>query len=207
MNQLVDREKLRTINSYTLNARFLEKKSKELYEMHRRDFEDFLKGIKTGTEILDVGCGTGDAAKYFQIMGFQVTAIDNCLEMVKSARRKGIKRAFRMDMEDIKIDYMHFDAIWCMNSLLHVPKIKVSRVLERFQVLLKKNGLLMVCVKEGESEEIKQDKYNPNTSRFFSYWQKEELEEKIQKAGFNIDKFYKEGMGDKRFLNFFAYRN
>lgn len=46
-----------------------------------------------GTELLDVGCGTGHWTRFFSERGFQVTGIDISPAMVRVAREKGIPGA------------------------------------------------------------------------------------------------------------------
>jgi len=64
----------------------------ELYELEYLDFDEDLPlyedlAARTGSPILDVGCGTGRVAFALAQAGFQVTGIDESEEMLRRAQR------------------------------------------------------------------------------------------------------------------------
>ena len=130
-------------------------------------FSDLLKGEK----ILVLGCGSGDHSLYFKENGLDVTAIDLSEEMIKLCKEKGIK-AFVKDIENLDFEDKSFDGIWAVTSLLHIPKSKLKEVIEKLNLILKDEGTLYVCVKEGE--DLIEDK-SGNTSRFFVFWKEDEF--------------------------------
>lgn len=162
-----------TIESYNQNAKELSEKFKELMDVNRRyEFQRFI-GLVKGKKILDLGCGSGDHSIYFKEQGLDVTAIDLSEEMIKLCKEKGVN-AFVKDIENLDFEEKSFDGIWSVTSLLHIPKSKLKSVIEKLNLILKDEGILYVCVKEGEGERLIEDK-SGNTSRFFAFWKEEEL--------------------------------
>ena len=165
--------KKKTIESYNQNAKELSEKFKELMDLNRRsEFQRFIDLLK-GEIILDLGCGSGDHSLYFKEKGLDVTAIDLSEEMIKLCKEKGIN-AFVKDIENLDSEDKSFDGIWAVTSLLHIPKSKLKNVIEKLNLILKDEGILYVCVKEGEREDLIEDK-SGNTSRFFAFWKEEEF--------------------------------
>ena len=165
--------KKKTIESYNQNAKELSEKFKELMDLKRRyEFQRFIDLLK-GKKILDLGCGSGDHSLYFKKRGLDVTAIDLSEEMIKLCEEKGLK-AFVKDIENLDFEDKSFDGVWAVTSLLHIPKSKLKSVIEKLNLILKDDGILYVCVKEGKGEDLVKDK-SGNTSRFFAFWTEEEM--------------------------------
>lgn len=160
-----------TINSYSKNAKDFSEKFKSLLDTkERKEFKKFISLLK-GKEILDLGCGSGDHSKYFSDNGLNVTPIDLSEEMVRICKEKGVDAQI-MDIEDLKFKENSFDGIWAVTSLLHVPKSKIEAVIKKLHSILKKDGILYVCVKEGHGEGFIEDK-NSDTKRYFVFWGEE----------------------------------
>ena len=165
--------KKKTIESYNQNTKEFTEKFKKLMDLIRRyEFQRFID-LLNGKKILDLGCGSGDHSLYFKERGLDVTAIDLSEEMIKLCKEKGLN-AFVMDIERLDFKDNSFDGVWAVTSLLHIPKSKLPKVIKKLNLILKDNGILYVCVKEGEGEGLVEDK-SGNTSRFFAFWREEEL--------------------------------
>ena len=167
--------KKKTIESYNKNAKEFSKKFKDNMDLERRrEFQRFID-LLNGKKILDLGCGSGEHSLFFKEQGLDVTAIDLSEEMIKLCKEKGLN-VFLMDIENLNFPENSFDGIWAVSSLLHIPKHKIDKVLKKLNALLKNNGILYICLKEGNGEEAIKDNFE-NTSRFFSFWQEDELKE------------------------------
>jgi ubiquinone/menaquinone biosynthesis C-methylase UbiE/galactitol-specific phosphotransferase system IIB component len=181
---IMDYKKI-TIKSYNQNTKELSEKFKGLMDLKRRyEFQRFINLIK-GEKILDLGCGSGDHSQYFKEKGLDVTAVDLSEEMIKLCKEKGLK-AFIKDIEQLDFEEKTFDGIWAVTSLLHIPKIKIKKVIEKLNNILKDEGILYVCVKEGEGERLIEDE-SGNTSRFFAFWKEDELIKMFEKQFYLIE--------------------
>ncbi len=119
------------------------------------------------TRLLDIGAGTGVHGQFFQSQGLTVTCTDVSPQMVQACRAKGLT-AFAMDFLSLGFPPESFDAIFAMNSLLHVPRADLPRILGDLRDLLQPGGLFYWGQYGGSDREgvWPEDQYEPK--RFFS---------------------------------------
>jgi SAM-dependent methyltransferase len=131
--------------------------------------------------LLEIGAGTGHDARFFQDQGFEVVCIDLSPAMIELCKQKGLT-AYIMDVGDIKFPRDSFDAIYAMNSLLHLTKDEFPAVLSRIDRLLKRNGVAFVGVYGGYDHEgiWEKDSYIPR--RFYSFYTDKRLEQEVAKV-------------------------
>lgn len=189
------------LKSYNKHAKHFEKYFGGLTDIHKLgEFEKFIRLLK-GKKILDLGCGAGEHALYFKEQGFDVRCADISEAMISLCKEKGLN-AEVMDIENLEFEENSFVGVWAVTSLLHIPKEKMRRVAEKLSEIIKPAGILYVCVKEGEGERFVEDKHDPSTKRFFSYWRREEFL-KIFENFFELVEFEKVQPGERFFLQFF----
>ena len=150
----------------------------------------FLAHIKW-KKILDIWCAHGRDILEFYKNEMDVTGIDLTPEFVTMAKENCPNVDIQlMDMRDLKFNKETFDGIRACASFLHIPKNEAKKTLQGFHRILKKWWLLFMSVIEGSGEWYdKKAKYN-NEERFFSYRQKEWLEEELKENGFSIHKIF-----------------
>jgi ubiquinone/menaquinone biosynthesis C-methylase UbiE len=80
-----------------------------------------------------------------------------------------------MSFYNLNFPNNHFDSIYALNCLLHVPKKDIKRVLNEIKRVLKPSGLFYLGVYGGENSEgvWEGDHYTPK--RFFSFYEDETL--------------------------------
>ncbi|MBN3552857.1 class I SAM-dependent methyltransferase [Fictibacillus nanhaiensis] len=124
--------------------------------------------------VLDIGAGSGQHGKYLSQHHLDVTCIDLSPNMVETCRAKGLK-AEVMDYYALHFDAESFDAVWAMNTLLHVPKVSLPAVLKNIHTVLSEDGLFYMGVYGGKDSEgvWQEDSYIPK--RFFSFYTNEDL--------------------------------
>ena len=152
----------------------------EFKVQERSEFLKFLKNEKRRT-LLEIGCGHGRDAQFFQSQGLQVFAVDNTPTMVKLTAEKGIP-AQVLDCYDLDEIDETFDAVYTMNCLLHIPKRDFDRVLRLISGRLNENGLMYLGLWGDENFEgiWEKDRYEPK--RFFSFWKTEALLKVLQQS-------------------------
>lgn len=119
--------------------------------------DKFLKYIKQGSRILDVGCGSGRDSLCFLKRGCEVVSIDASEEMVKMSSRLTGQNTLKMRFDEIDFD-SEFDGIWACASLLHVPKADIKEVLYKIINSLKNDGVLFASFKYGNNEIIRDNR-------------------------------------------------
>ncbi|MFH1710942.1 MAG: class I SAM-dependent methyltransferase [Nanoarchaeota archaeon] len=189
-----------TIKSYNQHAREFSEKFRELTDLKRRHEFSRFTDLLSGKDVLDLGCGSGDHSDYFVKQGLNVTCIDISEEMINLCKEKKLN-ARVMDIENLSFDDKVFDGVWAVTSLLHVPKLNLSAVIDKLHQILRDKGILYVCVKEGKGEGLIKDK-GFDSQRFFSFWEKEELLGLFGKK-FSLIESGKARLGHTDFLQFF----
>jgi SAM-dependent methyltransferase len=131
--------------------------------------------------LLEIGAGTGRDSKFFQDQGLDVVCIDLSPAMVELCKQKGLT-AYVMDMADIQFPAKSFDAVYSMNSLLHLPKAEFPLVLRAVDRLLKPDGVVFIGIYGGLDHEgvWENDSYEPK--RFFSFFTEEHLKQEITRV-------------------------
>jgi SAM-dependent methyltransferase len=157
------------IETYNKHAQERDTHKKETWKVEERANFLTLLQSKDKPSLLEIGAGTGQDSKFFQDMGLTVTCIDLSPEMIKLCQQKGLP-AQVMDMTNLDFPSDSFDAVYAINSLLHIPKADFRTVLENVRKVLKQSGLFYLGV-YGSDEEFEgiweQDAYDPK--RFFSF--------------------------------------
>ncbi len=168
MNDQADNIKLSLIRSYTseANARDL-KALPEWKEIERQRFLDRLR-YEDKRDFLEIGAGTGRDSLFFKQNGLSVTCIDITPSMIQLCLEKGLI-AYKMDVSKMSFKPDSFDAVFCMNSLVHMPKSELKSALEEIYRILKPGGLYLNCMWGGiDSEGVSElDDHDPK--RFFSF--------------------------------------
>jgi SAM-dependent methyltransferase len=166
------------IETYNKHAQERDTYKKEAWKIEERANFLALLQSKDKRSLLEMGAGPGHDSKFFQDTGLAVTCIDLSPEMIKLCQQKGLS-ARVMDMTNLEFPTDSFDAVYALNSLLHIPKADFRTVLENVRKVLKPSGLFYLGV-YGSNEEFEgtweQDAYDPK--RFFSF----HTDEGIQKT-------------------------
>jgi len=197
--------KERTIESYDKNPEYHASRHKGLFDVHKRgEFARFLELVSSGAKVLDLGCGAGDHTAYFQDRGLEVMGIDLSEEMVRLARERGVY-AEVMDIEDLKFEDNSFDGIWAVTSLLHIERERIPGVVKKLSGILKPEGILYTCVKEGVGEEFVPDENDETTGRRFVYWLEQGWHDQFGRK-FVLSDFDRNPVGNTVFLESF-FRN
>lgn len=173
-----------------------QRNTSEIEDWKAKERSAFLALLKSERKksLLEIGAGHGRDSKFFQENGFQVTCIDLSLEMVKLCQQKGLN-ARLMDMIDLDFPDHSFDAVYSLNSLLHLPKKELPTVLQNIKSVLKANGLFFLGVYGGYDFEgiWETDSYTPK--RFFSFHSDEGLKQVVEE-NFTLLSFNQINSGD-----------
>lgn len=129
--------------------------------------------------LLEIGSGPGRDGLFFHENGLRVTCIDISPVMVELCREKGL-HAEVMDARELEFPAASFDAIYCMNSLLHLRRAELPEVLSRMDRILKPEGLVFIGVYGGIDHEgiWDEDFYSPK--RFFSFFTDEGIQRVVE---------------------------
>lgn len=135
-------------------------------------YKPFLKYVKKGGHILDAGCGCGRDVEYFQKQGYEVTAFDASIEMVRIATKITGREISCRTFGDVN-EIQQYDGIWANNSLLHLPKKRLFYSIDKLCRALKPGGVLFMSFKKGDFEGFEE-------GRYYTYMDEETLEEMLK---------------------------
>lgn len=144
--------------------------------------------------LLEIGAGTGKDSLFMQQQGLEVTCIDLSGEMVKFCREKGLN-AHVMDVSHLQFKDQSFDAVYAMNSLLHIPKADLGHVLREIHRVLRTGGLFFCGVYGGQDTEgvWEKDSYEPK--RFFAMYQDADIV-RVFESVFTLQDFHTVPIGE-----------
>ncbi len=149
----------------------------------------FMKALPPQGDVLDLGCGPGQAAGHMARAGYGVTAMDPVPEMVAMADMNEGVTAQVGTFDDIK-GYNTYDGIWANFCLLHAPRADVPRHLTAIAHALRPGGIFHIGVKLGTGE-----KRDP-IGRLYTYFTEPELEGLLNEVGLTItDRTFGSGIG------------
>lgn len=191
-------ETLRVYNSFP--EHFDLKFSEYSNDIIKEELEEALKLFQTGAKILDLGSGSGNHALFFKNKGFDVLCLDISEGMLKKCREKGLK-TIKMDFENLKFPEQSFDVVWAYTSLLHIPKDKCPNVIKNIKHILKENGLFMISLKEGYTEDMFD--FHLGGKRWFSLYTDDEVRQLLEQD-FTILKNWRVSVSNKVFLDYFC---
>lgn len=162
-----------TLDFYQVNAHtYVQSRPDEL----SLDLKAFLPRLKTGSYILELGCGSGQDALAMEELGFRIDATDGVAAMAAIANERLARgaRVMRFDQLDAENEY---DAVVACASLLHVPTTELSAVVRRIWNALKPRGWHFASFKTGCSSGW------DNHGRYYNYLDQGSAEEFYRLVG------------------------
>lgn len=193
--------KNKTINFYNKNAKEWTK-GHVLKKGSYRDKVTIKFGkLLSGGKILEVGSGSGEDAEKLVELGFDYIGIDGSEEFVKLAKKLHPNINFlTMAVEKLNFPKNTFDGFYTSATLLHIPKKKISMVLQKIKNVCKTGAIGFITLKEGAGEIREKE-----TDRWFSFYKKGEFEKILKENGFEIIEFeiekdWREGKPDWLFF-------
>ncbi len=194
----------KTIETYNLMAKEYDNETKDFWQ--RFPATIFSKFIElTKGSILDVGSGPGRDGLVLQKAGLDVTCLDASDEMIKMSKEKGLKSVLG-DFNNLPFEADNFGGVWAYTSLLHTPKSEVSKPLSEIYRVLKTGGIFGLGLIEGDTE-LYRESSGVGRPRWFSFYEKDEVEKLLHTNGFEILYFEEFKPGTKNYLNFISKKS
>lgn len=169
---------------------------------HKREqLEKFIRvNIETlpkSAKVFEIGSADGTNAKYIEKLGYEITASDIAEDFINSIKSKGLKTIkFNILEDEFKEKY---SAIFCWRVFVHFTKSDVLKVLKKVYDILEKDGLFIFNAINRETRDVDEEwvdfpnEYHMGAERYYKYFKEEELNEIINKIGYKIHNFHKEG--------------
>lgn len=168
------------------------------------ELEDFIKYIKKGSLVLDVGSGTGKSSKRYSEL-FNIVLLDFSMNSLRNAYNSYEK--VLGDVRNLPFKNCSFDGIIAVHILEHIPIKYIQKSVEEMYRILKKDGYIFVDVfsvedfRFGKGEEIEKNTFLRKTGIFTHYFYDDELINILNK--FNLIKIEKKIIKRKIFNNIY----
>ncbi|MFN8483496.1 MAG: class I SAM-dependent methyltransferase [Anaerolineae bacterium] len=147
-----------------------------------RERTRFCALLPRGGRVLDLGAGSGWAARRMAADGFRAVALERSAGRVARARGDGALAFVLGDMRTLPFEAAVFDGVWACASLLHLSRREMPAALGGIRRLLREGGTLYVSMKAGEGEGWQSRGHD--AARFFAYYGGDELDALLAEAGF-----------------------
>ncbi len=192
-------------------------RTKEFYETNSEEYSEttrdrqreavlaaFVRGLRPGSRVLDLGCGAGHDLRSFMRHGVGAVGLDYAEAMARIARRTSGAAVVNADMRALPFASGTFDAVWASASLHHVGPDGLVVALSESRRVLKTGGAFFASVKRGTGE------FRDHSGRFFALHDSYGWSGAVSSAGFRVLRIEQnEGQDDAegegtRWLNSFA---
>jgi SAM-dependent methyltransferase len=145
----------------------------------------FVAMLPSGAAVLDLGCGPAHETAWLRRRGLRAVGGDLSSEMLARARDFTDGPLVQLDMRALPFAAASFAAVWCIASLLHLPKGEAPGVLSEVHRVLAPGGVLALAVQEGEGERW-DGGYVEGVERFFARYTAAEMTGVLAAAGFAV---------------------
>ena len=126
------------------------------------------------TEILSVGCGSGELENHLTELRHPVIGLDLSYQMLKRASRKGRALPVQADAGSLPFGPAQFDLVMMMESIGH---LQLNAVFKEARRVLRRRGRLLITT------------YAPHVETHMRYrrWGMDEIADQLLDAGFAVD--------------------
>ncbi|MFH1611179.1 MAG: methyltransferase domain-containing protein [Patescibacteria group bacterium] len=146
----------------------------------------FLKHLKSGSDVLDLGCGTGFSAGYFQKQGMIAQGVDLSSSMIAIARRNYPDIPFVLQDMRTFVPGKMVDAVWAGYCLFHLEQMDCEATIKKIRKYLKPGGIFGLVLQEGAGEIEPFDPFLPIERIYVHLYTKNEIESILKKYGFTV---------------------
>ena len=167
-----------------------------------------LEMVGARARILELGCGHGRDAAWFEAHGADVVAADLSAGVLAETQQRVSGPVVQLDMRAPAFRGTVFDGVWSNAALLHLPKASVPDVLGEVRRILKPGGVFFVSIQVGEGEIWEPVSYGQPVARFFSRYAPAEFGALIEVAGMQLLDVEESHGGPRRhWAHYFARRD
>jgi SAM-dependent methyltransferase len=147
--------------------------------------EPLTRHLEKGSEILDIGCGSGRDLLWLKERGYQPTGFERSSGLAELARIHSGCPVIKGDFALFDFSVFQFDAITLIGALVHLRDFELARTLVRISGAVRRDGLIYLTLKEGVGCFQNED------GRIFTLWRHEDLDRILNTLGFIILDFSK----------------
>lgn len=193
-----------TIDTYNRTALAYDAETAGFWDLFPRTLVDTFAGMTSG-RVLDVGSGPGRDGLILKEKGLDIVCLDASEAMVALSASRGLDSILG-DFSALPFPNDSFGGVWSYTTLLHVPKAYIGTALSEIARVLVKGGTFGLGLIEGD-DEMYRESSGMHLPRWFSYYQKKEVENLLRRHGFSIVYFEQFKPRSKNYLNFISRKD
>jgi len=171
----------------------------------REQLEKFIRTnielLPKGSKVFEIGSADGTNAEYIKQLGYEIIASDMAEDFINLIKSKGVNTIkFNVLENEFNEKY---SAVFCWRVFVHFTKSDIIKVLKKIYNILEEDGVLIFNAINRETREVDEEwvdfpnEYHMGAERYYKYFKEEDLNEIINKIGYKIYSFDKEGGKDK----------
>lgn len=167
----------------------------------RKKLNDFIKInmelLPKNSKVLEIGSADGVNAAYIKELGYNITASDIANDFLNEIKNKGLNPIKFNILEDEITE--KYSAIFAWRVFVHFTKDDIVKVFEKVHDALENDGIFVFNMMNREIKKVDNEwvdfpnEYQMGAERFYQYFSENEINELINKKGFKIYSFHKEG--------------
>jgi len=193
-----------TIDTYNRMASEYDAEVTDFWDRFPHTVIDTFSDLAQG-RVLDIGSGSGRDGLILQKKDLDVVCLDASEAMVALTTSRGLNSIVG-DFCTLPFQDEAFGGVWAYTSLLHIPKAEVETAFSEISRVLARNGVFGLGMIEG-IDELYRESAGVGLPRWFSYYQKDEIEKLLQEHGFTVVYFEQFKPSSKNYLNFISKKN
>src|ERR1700733_8495078 len=149
-------------------------------------FCELVLGADIGTNVGDIGCGTGRLDPFLAACGLSPTGIDLSPEMIRVARREQPDFEYEVaDLRELPFPDASLAGIVCWFSLMYLAPSDRPAAYAELARVVKPGGYLVTAFKAGDSRVRRGGRTTRLGVEFDVYWlSPDEMERRVADAGF-----------------------
>jgi SAM-dependent methyltransferase len=137
-----------------------------------------------GGWVADVGCGPGRDTAALRAAGLRTVGVDLSIGQLRAGGLDGVAQA---DMRALPLATGALAGVWCMASLLHLPRPDVPVALAELARACRAGAALHLAVADGDGEGFEEARmYGSTLRRWFTYHREPALRDLLAAAGFAV---------------------
>lgn len=169
----------------------------------QKEIEYLISLLPEKSKILDAGTAMGIYPKYLTEncdKNYDVIGIDASTKMIEYATKAVPKTKFKlMDIRNLKFDKKYFDCIICFSTLIHLNDEDCLKTLNKFNEILKDDGILAINVMgctSNDKEMFVNEPFNPKYKMYYNRYSKDFFYKFFKKNNYTILKTFDNNIYD-----------
>jgi SAM-dependent methyltransferase len=153
-----------------------------------RDLLDrFAQRVRLSGPVLDLGCGPGQVARFFEERGVEVAGVDISAGMIRKARELNPELPFiHADMRALALPEQGLVGMVALDSIIHTPLAELGALFAGWRRLLRPRAPLLLAFRLGEGTRHLDVWWGHPVALDLFFFTSQQIEALLAHAGFGV---------------------